>query len=536
MSDSGRWESMGSIESIRISPPCRRLHPSCNTYLYPVLGLQVGLDTRTLWNGGDPSGNADDPNELPPDRTKASFDVDAFDAVGKRGIGDIDLSTDETTLYGVNMFHGLTGPQLFAINVTDPSTPVLAGAWTIPNPTPGCSNAGEPAPDDRRPWGLKYHAGKVYVGTVCSAETSQDVRDLEAYVQSYDQGTGMWSTLYGPIELGAFARRANNAGTPGTEATWRPWTSTWPAIPVGLEGQAVWAQPILSDIEFDMDGTLMLGFLDRWGYQTGEDNFGTNFPSPMTYGPISSGDVMRVCNVLGSYQLELNGSCGGVTTYGAGNGDGNGGGEYYWGDQFSYQRYTTPASFATHAEIALGGLAFWPGSGELVTTAFNPTLTSNSAGVVYLINSPPQPLPGGIDQAATGRYSADPVNPAGVPQEWGYRLYESTGGNNGYLGKASGLGDIEYACTTMLVPTATPTSRAKRDAGSSYRYAAANGYTGLAHRYSRASHGYTASDRHAHPADSYRHTGASDRHAGSSNQHTGSRLPQAREPGLLRLR
>src|SRR6056297_745043 len=49
---------------------------------------------------------------------------------------------------------------------------------------------------------------------------------------------------------------------------WNPWTDDYSVFEdCGIHD--VYPQPILSDIEFDLDGSMILAFLDRWGHQTG---------------------------------------------------------------------------------------------------------------------------------------------------------------------------------------------------------------------------------------------------------------------------
>ena len=91
-------------------------------------------------------------------------------------------------------------------------------------------------------------------------------------------------------------------GPPGSLTTFKPWTSTWPATtctnPFGTgEDYISYEQPIISDIEFDQDGSLIIGILDRFGMQSGFLNYGTNSASTQTYVGISGGDVIRICNV-----------------------------------------------------------------------------------------------------------------------------------------------------------------------------------------------------------------------------------------------
>ena len=75
-------------------------------------------------------------------------DAGAFVDVLKVGLGDIDLSADEKTLYVINLYD----KKLYAIDV---ATKTLSGTYTIP--TTGCTNGQE------RPFAIGEHNGSMYV-------------------------------------------------------------------------------------------------------------------------------------------------------------------------------------------------------------------------------------------------------------------------------------------------------------------------------------------------------------------------------------
>ncbi|MEY4927656.1 MAG: hypothetical protein RI894_2092, partial [Bacteroidota bacterium] len=85
-----------------------------------------------------------------------SRDVEAFGKIGKVGLGDIEISDDEQTMFAIN----LNEQKLIKINIgagtpTAPSS-VVQYALPVLTATNGLV----------RPFGLKYYKGKVYVGTV----------------------------------------------------------------------------------------------------------------------------------------------------------------------------------------------------------------------------------------------------------------------------------------------------------------------------------------------------------------------------------
>jgi hypothetical protein len=102
-------------------------------------------------------------------------DILAFDGVGNMGLGDIDLNDAQDTLFAVNLFNR----TIVRIRIGNPETwPIPTSQVSeVPIPKPGCS-----ANVDWRPWGLKHKDGVLYVGGVCSAESTQNVQDMRAFV------------------------------------------------------------------------------------------------------------------------------------------------------------------------------------------------------------------------------------------------------------------------------------------------------------------------------------------------------------------
>jgi hypothetical protein len=155
---------------------------------------------------------------------------------------------------------------------------------------------------------------------------------------------------------------------------------------------------------------MILGLRDRFGDQMGYQERNTNAADPLLYSGAAAGELLRACaNGAGGWVLESNGTCGPVTTLGAGNGQGPGGGEYYFQENFA----------PDHEETSLGGLVQIPGFPDVAQTVYDPFVIYEG-GVLWSSN------------AAGARARA-------------YRVFEQTGAPLAY-GKAGGLGDLEAAC------------------------------------------------------------------------------------------
>ncbi len=365
----------------------------------------IGIDV-----GDDPRNSADPANSLPADKTEPSQDSLAFYLVGNMGIGDIDFSDDGNTMFLSNLNDGM----IYTIDMSN-GTPTSGdvSSCSLPNPC----NAGT---GDAVPWGLKYHRGNLYVGMVCTGEYSQNQADLSATVYKLDPNScDAVEVVSFPLD---YTKGGAASGYAPNSDRWYPWVTDWNQFtPViddgGVERSAlkIHPQPILSDIEFTEDGDMVLGFVDRTGYQVGQQNmdvFGSMFNGQDFggFGAMVGGDIIRV-DMLNSCSgvVESNGTVGCLTSDGANNGEGIDGGEFYIGD-----------SFGQHEETSLGGLAVLPGTNEVISTVYDP-LGFDSGGLEWLDNS-----------------SGD--------ANMGYALYV-TSGNDGTFAKGVGLGDVELVCT-----------------------------------------------------------------------------------------
>lgn len=331
-----------------------------------------------------------------------SKDSVAYDKVGKLGIGDIDISTDSKTLWVVVINE--LNPRLVAVTLDSDNNPATVPtatdvqSWPITLPCTGGTS---------RPFGLKYYRGKLYVGIVCDASISQNQSDLSATVLSFDPDSQVFTSVVNfPLDYPK-GMPVNTA--PCNQYTgWYPWTNDYTFPPVGTPvcgydagSSIIRPTPVLTDIEFDVDGAMILGFTDRWGNQVGNANYSPTGSGGYTVGS-TGGDVLRaVPNNMGSYTLESNGTAGFLTTSTSGNNEGPGGGEFY----------NDMAGF--HREISQGAIAFWPGSGEIITTALDP-IDAFTGGIVKFNNT-------------TGD----------APYSKRYQIFA------GGFGKANGLGDLE---------------------------------------------------------------------------------------------
>jgi uncharacterized repeat protein (TIGR01451 family) len=275
-----------------------------------------------------------------------------------------------------------------------------------------------------RPFGLKATgnsvSGTIYVGMVCTAQSTQITSQLRAFVYAFNPATVAF-TQVANFALDYPRLCVSNDGSLCAPGAWRPWKWAPPGIFYPPFTHYYYPQPMLTDIELDESGFMIIGLRDRFGDQSGNDN--GIAPAGNAEG-VSGGDALRLEPVPGGFQIENNGTSGGITTGGANNGDGPGGGQYYYQDDYA----VNTGANALHANITLGGLALQPGKGEIVSSAFNPPPTYDP------INGQPSYRTGGAVYLS---------NLAGTRTR-SYMLYSAD--QLGTFGKAAGIGDVELMC------------------------------------------------------------------------------------------
>ncbi|MEV6872975.1 SdrD B-like domain-containing protein [Amycolatopsis sp. NPDC051128] len=332
------------------------------------------------------------------------------DAPGKESIGGLALSEDGSTLYAMD----LSTRSLVSFDAT--GTTASAPADTVPVPDPGCA-----ASTDWRPFAVTAHDSTLYVGGVCSAESTQNRADLKAVVYAYD-GTLFTTVLTQPLT----AERGEvltSASKPPQTNHWNPWDtalSSWDKHAVNGSGALIDPQPHLASLAFARDGSMILGFRDRFMDAVGWGSLDPRPGNDTTQNGFSGGDISMACvNPAGGYSWEGTGDCPGHA--GVNDGEQSGGVvEYFPGDYFAPGG---PAALGPHQEAAQGAVAYIPQQQWVVSTQMDPTIHVATGGTGYY-------------DITTG---VGPGNNASA------NAYEFVGRNpNNGFGKSGGLGAIAY--------------------------------------------------------------------------------------------
>ncbi|MEO6314148.1 MAG: SdrD B-like domain-containing protein [Chitinophagaceae bacterium] len=431
--------------------------PTAPTLLLDVnaMGINVGTDPRV--------------NPLPDASADPNTDQGVFAEVGKRGIGSIELADNGRDLYIVNMYEN----KLHRINIGNPlktsfSSADVTGTWAIPDP--GIAGTAW------HPMALKTHAGKMYVGGICTREVTTaynvaDTANLTGVV--YEINIKSASPVFTEVMRFPITHRRGFTNADFRYENRNNYWSAWQNngdISIGgplrsdllgslLGGNATgiyYSQPLFSSIEFDVDGSMVIALRDRFGDQGGYANyFETGNVPGETYRVLSSGEMMRAGKTNTGWMLEKNAtvSSGGITTATPGLADNNPlglgsflaflgspwggsygpGGKYYYYNQ-NFTNTGVPAAFAGstntgHYLKTNGGLALLPGFNEIMTTAIDPMSQSFTNGLLKNYN-----------------LGADAGNMAGR-----MALIASASGDPSNMGKAAALGDLELLLDAQSV-------------------------------------------------------------------------------------
>ena len=399
-----------------------------------VIYLKRGAVISTFYDGGSAT------NRTPP---ADNWYLDPWKAeITKVGWGDVDVVGNR--LYAVN----LEDRKLYVFDL-DATTGALVGAGPIASvaiPAVGSD------PGDSRPFALGVNDGTLFVGGVDSAELGGGTP--AAWVQSFNPVTNTFTGTVTTFSLGfergcsyVFSTIAGRCSL-GYTANWRRWGSVpsfteTPNFNGFLDVNSVTRfeinpQPILTDIAFDDDGDMSLGFRDRHGDQGGRLIPSGTVPNPINaaWGNVplytdlySFGDTLRLDRSGdAAWTLEANGSAGGVAGT-AGSAQGPGGGEFYDADNSLY--VADAGVLEGHDEVTMGGLYHQRATTELATTAYDVFGKWDVLGIRYMNNT-------GND-APLGANSSNLNTRA-------YGLYRAAPGSVVPFGKANGLGDLEALC------------------------------------------------------------------------------------------
>jgi hypothetical protein len=337
-------------------------------------GVSLFLDINVLY-GSNIAGNNPHPNGA----TDFTRDDASYGLVGKIAFGDMEISEDGLSLWTIN----LADRYLYKIPLgSDPYNPVAPASsaaisryplWNLCD-ADNDGSADLATDNDIRPFAIKPYHGKVYIGVICSAESTPAVfSNLTARVFAFDpvsltftqvinfplnynRGNGNTSAAPYPNGIPAGSGYAN-----ANAANWRPWNDIYTTAATFQWSwyDAAWreggySQPIFAGLDFDDTGNMIIGLRDRFGDMLGDGVYDPGGSILMEAD--GNGDLIRAV---------LNGAGTGwnfVTS------EATNGSEFFAADSYG----------SLHEETSMGGLAIYHGAGHIINTAMDPV--SNLSG------------------------------------------------------------------------------------------------------------------------------------------------------------
>ncbi len=203
-------------------------------------GVSLFTDLNVLY-GSDIAGNNPHPNGA----TDFTRDDASYGLVGKIGFGDMDISEDGLNLWTINLADRYLYKIPLGSNPYNPVAPASSASisryplWNL------CDADNDGSSDlstdiDIRPFAIKPYHGKVYIGVICSAESTPAVfSNLTARVFSFDPVSLIFTEVLN-FPLNYNRGNGNTSATPfpngvpagsgytnANAANWRPWNDVY---------------------------------------------------------------------------------------------------------------------------------------------------------------------------------------------------------------------------------------------------------------------------------------------------------------------
>ncbi|WP_287601906.1 SdrD B-like domain-containing protein [Thiothrix sp.] len=351
--------------------------------------------------------------EMPVHPASHNLDLDSFAKAGKTGLGGLELTPDNKTLWAVNLFQR----ALIRMDATQASNAFpgavqqypIDGMAGIPSCTGGIF----------RPFALTFHRNKGYLGGVCDASLSKNRSDLKAYILAFNPSSPIAFDTVANVDLN-YNRHGGDfqAGINFNYSLWHPWQDTWAdyGLPENA-GDVAYAVPILSDIAFDDNESMTIALMDRFAQQTGHNAL---TPIPGNWDKYiaarSRGDIIHFCHdAAGLYSVEGSAQCPVNFPDMSNNAGPRNNGEFYY-DSVGDLSY----------EGALGSIAYLKGVNEMLASVFDPV------------------TPGVTNDPST--YFTQGIHWFGAKNGQQIDFLRLASTSDGQFGKGSGLGEVELLC------------------------------------------------------------------------------------------
>ncbi len=253
--------------------------------------------------------------------------------VGREGLGGLEISDDEKTLFVVN----ISGNSVVAIDAFNPTIATTQVFSNLHSVIPALESD-----ELMYPFALEYYKNKLYVGyTVIKDTYSPSASSSSIHVVEYDLANATTNLFF---------------SSSFNKGSWEDNT---------LINFVLKIQHWFTDMEFINDDEFIIALNDRKG---------NRYCDPLIKFPDQKGDILVVYNDNGTWTMESAAEVNGRVGREPSNGDGPGGGEFFGDDFF-------PEDEEYHNEVSLGSVYVVPGRNEVVSAVFDPLLEVYSGGL-----------------------------------------------------------------------------------------------------------------------------------------------------------
>lgn len=195
-----------------------------------------------------------DPGDIPANAARATHDDATANLVGRRGLGDLAISPDESRLLVVDM----SQKALHQFQATAPFG--ILGSTLLPPAVAAC-----PVEDDFRPMGVHERRSgsqnQIFVSFVCSGQARQSWADVRVGALLSVDGAVTWTRA-------AFTTIDRQHNDPNINAANPERWTYWHSGVIECHGEYHCPQPMAASIDFLYDGRMVIGLRDRYGDMT----------------------------------------------------------------------------------------------------------------------------------------------------------------------------------------------------------------------------------------------------------------------------
>ena len=292
-------------------------------------------------------------------------------------------------------------------------------------------------------------------------------RHPSAFIMQFDPAAHTFTTI-AAVDLGYMKALSNSnlassglangsvgSGDQSNLGLWHAWNEFDPR-PAELSVGA-YPEPMLANIETRADGSLILGFRDRWMDQTTPNAIDYDTANPASPSPSNvyngGADTLLLCKSGSTYAMESNGTCG--STVGGNQPDlltSDADPNARAGSPLFYWNGFADASYIRHPYTSEGGLTMMPGNPTLWSTAYD----INNAwqqGVRALGACPSRTGAGSCGPAGAAEGATIAGTVFDFTSAWSLPSSGKPPGGCGgdCWGKGNGLGDLEVLCDAAPV-------------------------------------------------------------------------------------